>query len=37
MIVIDEFIRKESFPQVQDIFLNDKNFHWSWSLSLIHI
>tara|TARA_B100000925_G_C21903647_1_gene428263 strand:- start:264 stop:758 length:495 start_codon:yes stop_codon:yes gene_type:complete len=31
MIVIDEFIRKESFPQVQDIFLNDKNFHWSWS------
>tara|TARA_B100000614_G_scaffold10916_2_gene9566 strand:- start:414 stop:908 length:495 start_codon:yes stop_codon:yes gene_type:complete len=31
MIVIDEFIRKETFPQVQDIFLNDKNFHWSWS------
>ena len=31
MIVIDEFIRKESFPQVQDIFLNDKNFYWSWS------
>ena len=31
MIVIDEFIRKETFPQVQDIFLNDKNFYWSWS------
>ena len=31
MIVIDEFIRKETFPQVQDIFLNDKDFYWSWS------
>ena len=31
MIVIDECIRKETFPQVQDIFLNDKDFYWSWS------
>ena len=31
MIVIDEFIRKETFPQVQDIFLNDKDFYWSWN------
>ena len=31
MIVIDEFIRKETFPQVQDIYINDKDFYWSWS------
>ena len=31
MIVIDEFVRKEVFPQVQDVFLKDKTFEWYWS------